>query len=151
MARLSEEEKQQWDNLYQYVRKEILRYNISQAIQSKSCLRLKGLSQGKFIANNKTSIKANYSFEVVLYTFKMCKMKILQALEGKVFNDELHKMNYICVIIEGNINDVYQRLQNAKKNQKRAESTDISNIYHKGAEYKKTTERKLKHSVAELW
>lgn len=147
---MTDKEKQQWDDLYQYVRKEILMYDQNQAIPSSLVLRLKGLAKGKLMANNAIPNHADYSYEIILYTFKICKTKILTAIEGKTFNGEMNKFNYIAKIIENNINDVYQRITNAKKTQDKIESLNAENIYHDGAEYVPTT-AKENVKLKDLW
>ena len=66
-------EKKQWDELYQYVKTEILHYDSNQSIPKNIILRLKGMQNGKLMANKKTQNNAEYSYEIILYTFKICK------------------------------------------------------------------------------
>ena len=150
--KMTNEEKTQWDELYRYVKKEILQYDDNQSIPTNLVLRLKGLQNGKLMANNKTQNNADYSYEIILYTFKLNKQNILSAISGKTFKDEMSKFIYITRIIENNINDVYLRITNAKKLQKKTEDMNISNVYHKGAEYqKKTSDNKLIDKYKDLW
>lgn len=147
---MNEEEKRQWADLYQYVKKEILMYDQNQSLPSNLVLRLKGLSKGKLMANNATNNNADYSYEIILYTFKICKSKIRSAVENKTFNGEMNKFNYIAKIIENNINDVYQRVTNAKKTQDKIQSISAENIYHDGAEYVPTAVKENK-KLKDLW
>lgn len=150
--KMTNEEKTQWDELYRYVKKEILQYDDNQSIPTNLVLRLKGLQNGKLMANNKTQNNADYSYEIILYTFKLNKQNILSAISGKTFKDEMSKFIYITRIIENNINDVYLRITNAKKLKKKTEDMNISNVYHKGAEYqKKTSDNKLIDKYKDLW
>ncbi len=110
VTKMTETEKEQWRNLYQYIKKEILMYDNSQSIPSNLILRLKGLTKGKYIENKSQEDKANYSYDVILYAFQISKPMIMTAIQGKTFNTELQKFNYICKIVENNINDVYIRL-----------------------------------------
>ena len=59
-------EKAEWDELYQYVKKEILFYDDSQAMPSNFVLRLRGLTKGKYIDNKNIEDKADYSFKIIL-------------------------------------------------------------------------------------
>lgn len=150
--KMTEEEKIQWDNLYQYVKKEVLLYDKNQSIPNNIILRLKGLKNGKLIANNKTQNNAEYSFEIILYTFKMCKQSINAAISSKEFTSEMNKFMYISAIIENNINDVYMRISNAKKSQEKTQSIIVDNIYNEGADYKRKTEdNKVGNKLEELW
>lgn len=121
--KMSEEEKKDWDELYEYVRSKIMCYDKTQSLSKQMVLRLKGLLSGKFIANNKIKDKADYSYKTILMTFKACKIKIDTAMAKKEFNSEISKFNYICAIVENNLNDVYLRMKNIK----RAEE-DLKNI-----------------------
>jgi len=149
---MSKKEKEQWDNLYQYVKKEIMLYDDSQALSRNIVLGLKGLTQGKEVANNNIQSTANYSFELILLTFKFCKSQIFKSISGKNFKSDVQKFIYIKRIVENNINDVYNRLNNVKKSEEKVETVDISNIYHDGASYK-TTQTNVKNDdkYKDMW
>jgi hypothetical protein len=148
---MSDEEIRQWDDLYQYVKNEILQYDSNQKIAPKLVLRLKGLKEGKLIAKNSTEKRAEYSFEVILNTFKICKVKILNATHNKCFKDDTTKFFYICAIIENEINDVYLRMQNVKKTNIKIENLNTENIYHEGAEYKPVSNKKINEKLKKIW
>lgn len=148
---MSDIEKQQFDKLYQYVRKEILLYDGTQAIPSNLVLRLKGLSTGKFIENRNTANKANYSYEIVLYTFQICKPQIMAAILGKDFSSERQKFNYICAIVENNLNDVYMRVKRSKKMESKIEELNTENLSYNGAKYKTKTEDIKNKRLENLW
>lgn len=147
--KLTEEEKIAWDNLYQYVKSNIMGYDQNQALSSTMVLRLKGLLSGKFIENNNTENKANYSYETILNTFKFCSPTIQKALRTNNFKDESHKFNYVLKIVEKNINDVYIRMRNVQKAKEEAKSVTIETPTHVGAEYKPKEKKKDKFS--NLW
>lgn len=111
------QEKEYFDKLYEYV-KSILGYDENQALPKWFVLRLKGLATGKYLANNHIKSRANYSNFVILSTFKFCRGKIEYALSSVAFSNEKHKLNYILKIVESNLNDVYERIKAAKKNEK---------------------------------
>ena len=69
--KMTEKEKKDWEALYMYV-KILLGYDENQALSSTMVLRLKGLLTNKFIENNNIESTANYSYEVILNTFKFC-------------------------------------------------------------------------------
>ena len=120
MAKVTDKEKQEFDKLYQYVKK-ILGYSDDMALPKFMVLRLKGLTEGKFMANKKTTSKASYDYYTIYLTFIYCKDKIQKALQTKKFANEQNKFNYIMAIVENNINDVVIRLKNAKKSKQVAE------------------------------
>ena len=149
--KMSSIEKEQWDKLYQYVKKEILLYDEVQAIPPKLVLRLKGLIKGKYIENLSIKDKANYSYEVVLYTFQIYRPTIIKAIENKTFIDEEGKFNYICKIVENHINDVYLRVNKAIKTEENIQSLDTNALSHNGGVYRKKTEELKNKQLNELW
>jgi hypothetical protein len=128
MAKMTDKDKQEFDKLYQYVKK-ILGYGDDMALPKFMVMRLKGLSEGKFYANHKTKSMAHYDYNTIYLTFIYCKDKIQKALQTKSFTSEQNKINYIMAIVENNINDVVIRLKNAKKSkmvaQKQIEKIEI--------------------------
>jgi len=149
---MTEIEKQQWDALYQYVKKEILQYDENQSLPQNIVLRLKGLQKGKLMANNNTKDYANYSFDVILNTFKICKTQILNAIQNKNFNDEITKFLYISKIVENNLNDVYLRMKKIKESQSKIQNIDTTIFNHEGANYKRKTEENIiSKKYKKLW
>lgn len=153
---MTAEEVREWNELYDYVRKNIFGYDSSQSLPSSIVTRLKGLLFGKYKINNKTANKANYSYKVVLNTFKYCSSDIQRALKTNNFRDEQHKFNYIAKIIENNINDVYIRMKNAEKAKEAARemanSADTYNIVNDYVDTFKSKEKKKRNSrLDELW
>ena len=144
-------EKEQWDRLYQYVKKEILMYDDSQSIPPNLVLRLKGLTTGVLIYNKREKEKANYTYDTVLYTFQICKPKIMEVLSRKTFENERQKFNYICRIVENNLNDVYLRLKKINKSDDEIQSVDTSIISHDGGKYQKKTEEMKNKRLDDLW
>lgn len=124
MATMTEQEKIDWDNLYQYVKK-ILDYDDTMVLPKFVVMRLKGLSEGKYYANKKTKSMAQYDYKTIYLTFVYCKDKIQKALQTKSFTSEQNKFNYIMAIVENNINDVVIKLRNAKKAEEKIEKTEI--------------------------
>ena len=150
-TKLTQQEIQEWDELYEYVRSNILKYDNTQAIPRSLILRLKGLSTGKYIENRSIQDKAKYSYKTVLYTFKACETTILNAIRIKSFRDETAKFNYICKIVENNLNDVYMRLQRAKKSQEGVSQADTQVLNHQSSTYKSKQNKKQNKRLEELW
>lgn len=150
MARkkMTEEEKQSWENLYLYVKK-LLNYDENQSLSSTMVLRLKGLLTNKFIENNSIESTANYSYETVLNAFKYSSLDIQKALRTNNFKDEMHRFNYILKIVEKNINTVYMKMRNAERAKEEAKNTMVEAPTHKGAEFK--PREKKKDKFADLW
>lgn len=145
---MTEEEKKSWENLYYYV-KDLLGYDENQALSSTMVLRLKGLLTNKFMENNNIESTANYSYEVILNTFKFCKLDIEKALRTIRFTNEWHKFLYITKIVENNINNVYLRMRNTEKAKEDAKNTIVEVPTYISAEFKPREKNVDKFS--DLW
>ena len=62
MASMSEQEKKDWIELYEYVKERIMGYDFSQKLSKKMILRLRGLQNGKYLDNKNIEDSAYYSF-----------------------------------------------------------------------------------------
>jgi hypothetical protein len=151
MARkkMTKEEKMAWDELYTYVKKNIMGYDDNQALSNAMVLRLKGLLTNKFMENGNIQSTANYSYETVLNAFKYSSPDIKRVLRTNNWADEMHKFNYILKIVEKNINTVYVRMRNAEKAKEEAKNTIIAAPTHTGAEFK--PREKKKDKFTDLW
>ena len=143
------EENQEWEELYEYVKKNVLGYDDKQKLPEYITIRLLGLSRGKHVANNKSANNANYPYKVILNTFKFCYSDIQRALRNNNFKDEQHKFLYIAKVVENNINTVYVRMKNAEKAKEEAKNMAIEAPTHTGAEYK--PKEKKKDKFTDLW
>lgn len=148
--KMTEKEKQDWENLYYYV-KNLMGYDNNQALSNTMVLRLKGLLTNKFIENGNITSTANYSYEVILNTFKFCSSDIQKALRTNKFNDEMHKFNFVLKIVERNINNVYMRMKNIEKAKEEAKNTTIDTIDYIGAEYQRKTKETANKLLKDLW
>jgi hypothetical protein len=146
--KMTDKEKQDWENLYYYV-KNLLGYDENQALSSTMVLRLKGLLTNKFIENNNIQDGANYSYEVILNTFKFCKLDIDKALRTNRFVDEQHKFNYILKVVEKNINTVYMKMKNFQKAKEEVKNTTVEAPIHTGADFK--PKEKKTNKFSDLW
>lgn len=146
--KMSEKEKRDWEALYMYV-KNLLEYDENQALSSTMVLRLKGLSTNKFIENNNIQDGANYSYEVILNTFKFSSLDIQRALRSNNFKDEMHRFNYLLKIVEKNINTVYVKMKNLERAKEEAKNTTVEMPTHTGAEFK--PKEKKENKFSNLW
>lgn len=149
--KMTEEEKIAWDNLYQYVKSNIMGYDKNQALSNTMVLRLKGLLTNKFIENNKIESTANYSYETILNTFKYCSNDIQKALMTNSWKNEMHKFNYVLKIVEQNINNVYMRMKNMQKVKKETENMTLDVMNYVGAEYQRKTKETTNKLLDDLW
>lgn len=148
--KMTQQERAEWDALYEYVKRNILGYDSNQSLSRSVVLRLKGLTVNKFMENKKQADTAHYSYAVILNTFKFCSMDIQRGLVAHSFKDENHKINYVLKIVESNINNVYVRMQNSAKAKEATENVDVSSMNYSGAEYQKKT-GKTSGKLNDLW
>lgn len=133
---------QDFRDLCEYVRKDVLGYNDDMKLPTKFILRLQGLRKGQFVANNRIEPLANYSCEDILLTFKLKSFDIKTALSTKTFNSENHKFNYIMAIVESSINDVVLKKINTDKVSEKIQVFNVNIEEEPKAEYKKKTKSK---------
>lgn len=148
---MTQEEIKDWDELYQYIKIDIFEYD-TEKLSNYMVLRLKGLADGKFMANKLVKPMAKYEYKHILYAFKINKMKLKEIVKSSKYKDERHKINTIMLIIEKDINDVVNRLNQREKSEEKIENIDLKNITHEGAKYKnKSKEKKLTNELNDLW
>ena len=117
MAKMTRQEIEQWDELYQYVHTKIMGYDKNQSLSKTMVLRLKGLSTNKYIENSNIKSAAHYSYSVILNTFKYCYVDILRSISVMNFTDENYKFNYILKIVESQLNTVYLKMKANEQSQ----------------------------------
>lgn len=150
--RMTKEEQQEWNTLYEYVRSKVLGYDKNQSLSRDMVLRLKGLQTNKFMANKNVKDTANYSFAVILNTFKFCSLDIQKGLRNTTFRDEKHRFNYILKIVENNLNTVYLRMQNAQKQKDSVKQVDSDYIGQYVNTFKpKNNTSNNSHKFDDLW
>ena len=147
--KMSEEDKRDWEDLYECVKK-LMNYDENQALSKYMVLRLKGLLTSKFIENKNIKDNSNYSYKVILATFKYCSPSILNAFRTKQWENEQHKFNYMLKIVEKNINDVYLKIKRVNKSKEEVESIDVSHTIEYINTFKKK-EKKVNDRLNELW
>lgn len=140
-VKMTEEEKKEFDELYQYVRIELLGYKDNNKLMKQSILRLKGLKNGQYMVNRSNSIEfpCDYSYKSWLVTFKAVSQKIKYGLQHNTFTDELHQINYMIKIAESKINEICLAMQRAEKqkqlNEEMAKTLDSMEEIQKRQEF----------------
>lgn len=152
MAKMTLQEKLDFDELYQYVRSEVMGYDENQSLSNQMVLRLKGLSSGKIYENKREKRKASYSYKIILLTFKFCMPQIKKALIKKTFDSEMQKFNYILAIINNNINTVYSRTKQKKESDNKVKQMDFSKYENYNQwNYYEREKQKDNHRLKNLW
>ncbi|NCI19695.1 hypothetical protein EJM73_08665 [Clostridium botulinum] len=136
--------------LCEYVKNEILELPEECKFPKFLALRLRGLHEGKFMANNKIKPMASYDYDIILLTFKINKFDMLLKLRQRhLFKTEKHRINYMMAIVEGKINDVVLKVKNSKKAKEHTLNVDLS--IDKGADYKPKTKEINSNLLDDLW
>lgn len=154
MARkkMTKEEKIAWENLYNYVRFNVMGYDENQALSKGMVLRLKGLLTNKFMENKNVASTANYSYETILNAFKYSSLDIQRALRNGNFKDEMHRFNYLLKIVERNINTVYMKMKGIEKTEEKIDDVDTTIANYTGAKYQvKQDTKNREDKFSDLW
>ena len=145
---MSKEEKEQWEELCVYVKKEILKYGDDTKFPRFLALRLKGLANGQYIVNNNQKLQGKYTFYEIKITFMYCKQDILYGFSKNVFEDENHKISYMMKIVELQLNTIRERLRSKQRQEERIEqievNTEESNIKYVNKNKDKNINNRLK-------
>ena len=135
---MSKEEKEQWEELCVYVKKEILKYGDDTKFPRFLALRLKGLANGQYIVNNNQNLQGKFTFYELKITFMYCKQDILYGFSKNVFEDEKHKISYMMKIVESSLNTIRERFRSKQRQEERIASIEI-NTGEEIAEFKKNS------------
>lgn len=147
---MSEEEKK-FKELCEYVKREIMGYDENQKLSKHMCLRLRGMKDGKFIANKTTPSMAHYSYDIILLTFKYIKHHGLDnILLTKKFSSEEHKFNYIMVIVSNNINTVYNKVKKIREEQNRSDNIKVVELPNYKNKYESNS-KKINKDLEKFW
>ncbi len=147
----------EWLELCEYVAKHILGYTEGKEKFPKHIiLRLRGLREGKFKGNNKMPKYADYSFKMILYTFKAKKLDILSACGRIDFKDEVHRFNVIMRIVEDNINDIIRRFKKIDETNEKFDNLEIIDLQLPDSEPKESIiqepkQNKMAEKFKNLW
>lgn len=110
-----------WNELYSFIRTEVMKYSKEQSLPPLLITRLQNLRNGTVVLPKVGKIKQSkegYPYDVILETFKKHLQDINFWISKKQFKNEQQKIGYIMAIIEGNINDVYNTKKEVEKRTK---------------------------------
>ena len=149
---MTAEEKEEWDELYNYVKYTVMNMRETQSLSRFMVVRLKGLLTGKFAENYNIENKAKYSLRTVINTFKYCSLDIKKAIAKKSFNTDEDRFCYIMAIVERNLNTVDERMKFAEKKDKELQVADIPSLSdYSGATYQRKTVDDTTDRFKDLW
>lgn len=104
----SDEEKQWFDTVYEYVKNSIFELDPKLNLPKYAVIRLRGMAQGHFVGKDREKYDLTYGYRVVLATFQKMAPLIKYGLQHKTFNNQQHRINWVFAIVEPHLNDVYQ-------------------------------------------
>lgn len=146
---LLSEENKEWDEVYQYFRKEFLGLPKTTPLQEHEIKRLLGLRVGLYYprANNTRILPRGYSFKTILFTMKVVKPKIQNYLTTTTFVNHKHRIDGILRFITGEINDVQKRLDLQNKSNEKLEKVDTTPQFDYLAKFKEQKEKEKQSST----
>lgn len=106
------EEKFKRENLIKYIAEDVFEYTEGQIVNPVLLKKIK-------------EMHGFYDYEVIQECFKLNKENIQYWMNAKQFSNEYNMICYIMKIIEGNINDVYNKWKYKKQQEQKQESTII--------------------------
>lgn len=143
---------EEWCELYEYVKREVLEYPARFQLSKFMILRLHGLSKGIFIANKRIKPKAFYTYKEILLTFKYYNAVIKPRLKNKQFKSESHRFNYIMAIIENRINDIALKLEYQQEQNNKIENIEVDYNDNNDVNDNYTPKSKIKNDrLKKLW
>lgn len=148
---MSNTDREQWNKLYDYVKKEIMGYDNNQKLSNYMVLRLRGMKDGKFMANKSVESLAHYSYEIILLTFKYVKPKIDYKLKENNFVDDQHRFNFVTKIVNENLNLVYEKVKRVREEQNKIEKVQIVEIPDYENKYNNREATVSKKNMEEFW
>lgn len=116
MAKMSKKQKEEFVELCDYIKNNILQYGDNLAFPKQMALRLKGMAAGKHIARKDDRML--YTYKMILFAFKKEERNLLNYIAKTTFKNEQHKINGICLIAERNLNDIKLKAMQAHRNKK---------------------------------
>ena len=141
-------EELKFQELCDYVKKEIMGYDDNQKLSPYMCLRLRGMKDGKFIANKATTPMAHYSYDIILLTFKYIKPRLNTLLVGKKFTSDQHRFNYIMVVVSNNINTVYNKVKKLNEERRQIETIEVVDLPNYTNKYDK---KNINKNLENFW
>lgn len=142
---LKKYENDDWDNLYQYFRSDILGISKTQRLDDHSIKRLLGMRLGQYYpsGNNTRILPRGYSYKTILLTLKIVKPKVLAYMKNTNFTNGQHRTNSIMKFVESEINDVNMRLEAQRKSsEKLSQNEDVEGFDYVGKLREKKIVRK---------
>lgn len=124
-------EREDLDMVWQYIKKEIFKWDDGKTCPPHLIDRLQGLKSGqkngyRNKGNQVFGNESGYSYEVILTTFKLCKPMIINGIaDSNKFKNIQHVIDYMMTIVRNNVNDVFFRMKAKKKSDANVETISV--------------------------
>ena len=136
--------------LNEYIKFEFMNYTVGMNLSSYARTKLQGLRTGKVRISKGEKVTCDgYPYNVILSTMKLKKNEILKGIQGKTFNNENHKFDYMMVIVSNSLNDVYKRYLNKERQSNNIQTVNIE-MHNRKDEYIEIKANKQQNKVASL-
>lgn len=129
-----------WAEVYEYFKHQILNLDEGKNLSPHAVNRLQGLRVGQYMrsATNTRALKRGYPYKVILNTLRYSKRNIDYAVKHKNFKSEKHKIDYIMVIVQNNINFIQKRMDDLAHQREKVEKLKKEEVTTtQGAAYKR--------------
>lgn len=144
---LKQVENSDWDEVYQYFRKEILGMNETVPLPEHATKRLLGLRLGQYMpqGTNTRLLPRGYDFKTILVALKVTRPKLVGYLSTTEFANTKHRIDGIMKFVVSEIPDVAKRMEAHKKsNAKLDEDVMTEPVFDYKEELKKKKEAEKK-------
>ncbi|MEX3625115.1 hypothetical protein [Viridibacillus arvi] len=148
---LKQKENSDWDEVYQYFRKEILDMSVTVPLPEHATKRLLGLRLGQYYpsGNNTRLLPRGYDFKTILVALKVTRPKLVGYLSTTEFANTKHRIDGIFKFIVAEIPDVAKRIETQKKANAKLDEEVIKTPtfdYQEALKKKKAEEKKQQES-----
>ena len=124
---LRQKNRVQLDELYDYVRFEIMGYDKHTSLTQNMVRRLQSMRAGKMIKTNDDipfRMDEGTPYKIILIAFKLKKKDIKNAIATKSFKNDSTKFNYVCAIVENYLPDAKKYVIQKKRQEEKLEILD---------------------------
>lgn len=109
-------ENDDWSKVYEYYKREIMRYPETSNLSTYEVRRLNGLRVGSYMPNGNTRIvKKGYSYKTILLTMQFSKSAIVRYIDSHKFHDGEHKINYVMSVLGKNLDFIAEKMRLAQE------------------------------------
>lgn len=102
------------------------RYEAIDLISRKYLNYQSGQTFNTFLSKKIEAMGYSYSYNVILATIKKCENNLTYAITHKQFDSDIHKISYLCAIINNNLNNTLKEREKKEQINKGLEKREIN-------------------------